>query len=158
MSPKRRGRTYSHHHRTPGYSTLTKPWSKTLQTHNQTSQNPICLLKPRSTQRQTDLRRSRLLPSSIDTHTQMPVKEQFHSPFTKYLHPRAQALGSSRFFKLICNSKSARITKRSGKREASSLIHSATGASFTHSSSQFLLRLTKGLSLASQNQRTGMLF
>jgi hypothetical protein len=54
---------------------------------------------------------------------------------------------------LICSNESTRITKHSGKREASSLIRSAIGTSFTSSSSKFLpsplLLQGKTLSLAS---------
>ncbi len=109
------------------------------------------------------------------THGCQP-KEQFHSTFTEYLHPRAQALYSSQFtelqqfrsssnaccpslLKLICSNESTNFTKRSGKGEASSLIRSATGTSFTQCSSKTTSFSTtkEELSLASKNQRKDLL-
>jgi hypothetical protein len=94
LSPKRRGPTYSQHHLTPG--TLPLP-SSDLRSCTHIARLPkylilstepkVYTLRIRNTQRQTDLRKFRLLPSFTDTHTDASQKnnsiQHSHSIYTR---------------------------------------------------------------------------
>jgi hypothetical protein len=101
----------------------------------------FCLLIPWSTHYASETHNDRQTLESPDSyplllsHTRIRAKDQFHSMFTKVFTPEST---SSLFvsihrtstvsikpltvslLKLICNNKSTRFTRRSGKREASS--------------------------------------
>jgi hypothetical protein len=178
LSPKRRGHTYNQHHQTPEYSTLTRFWSKMLHTHRQTPQDLFDPQDLRSTHYALWTHSHLQTFESPDpcrpllTHAHTSQKNNFiqhsQSIYTRehklsvHFNPRNfsgfdQIPHCLSLLNIICSNESARITKHSGKREASSLIRWTTCISSTQSSSKFLLSLLllqgKTLSLASQNQR-----